>query len=122
MAEQIVFEIPGPDAPGFLRRQRRYSELQRLIARGKNLEEGGDPEEVASVALDVIDHMVDFMLDYVVTPERDVARDLLLDMSEKEFYAAFEAFGKNAIRRTSQNSDRSGDTTKTPSGTGRRGR
>lgn len=108
---KLVFNIPDRDAPGFLRRQRRYAELQRLMARGKNLEGSeASEEEIAQTTVDVIDQMLDFMLDFVSEPGPDEATEILLDMSEDEFTSTFESFGKNAIRRTAQNKKPSGAT------------
>lgn len=65
----LEFEAPGPDAPGYLRRERTILEfLEREVSVG------------------VYDEMVDFLLDYVKVPkDREKAKEALWEMSKTEF-------------------------------------
>lgn len=73
----LKFDPPGPDAPGFLRRQKKVLEFQRSI-------EHLEPE--------TIDSLVAFLVDFVTEPEdRDEAREALWDASQNQFMAMLEA-------------------------------
>ena len=74
----LVFTPPGPDQPGFLRRQRTALEFSEGL------------KEEPTVAL--FDKMIDFLLDYVTEPaDRKEAQDLLLDASENDFTTMLKA-------------------------------
>lgn len=77
-SSELVFDIPEPGAPGFLRRQRealRYREA--LQAR-------------PSVA--TMDEMIGFLLQFVAQPvDRDAARELLLDISRDDYQRILQA-------------------------------
>jgi hypothetical protein len=65
----VKFEVPGRDAPGYLRRMRKFSEFMEM-------EDGAARW----------DAMTEYLLDYVVEPkDRDKAREALWDMSEAEY-------------------------------------
>ena len=69
---QIVFEAPGKEEPGFLRRAKRALGFQQRF------KEDASPE--------LIDDLVAFLADYVTEPkDNDEAKDALLDASENQF-------------------------------------
>jgi hypothetical protein len=89
-ARRIILQRPGPEAPGFLRRQRAIMRFQhglREIKRNdKNTDYCPDPH--------LIDDLVDFLLPSVVEPaDRTVARELLLDLSQVEYEDVLAAYG-----------------------------
>lgn len=70
---KIVISVPGPDAPGYLRRMRRLAAFAKAAQ-----DEAMSPE--------MVDNLVEFLLDFVTEPEdRDEAREALYDLSQKEF-------------------------------------
>lgn len=74
----LKFAIPGPDEPGFIRRQRA---AQQHITELKS-----NPGVAA------MDAMIDFLLDFVSVPEdRDAACELLLDISKNEYQKLLRA-------------------------------
>ena len=73
---ELVFEVPGPDAAGYLRRQRRVLEFRRA--------EKDAPES--------IDALVEFLADYVSVPEdREEAKEALMEASENQIDELLEA-------------------------------
>lgn len=79
--QQIVFEPPDEDAPGFLRRMKQALRFQQLMRDG-----GYTPDDV--------DQIVDFLLDYVTQPtDRKEARALVWDASQKQFFDMLAAMG-----------------------------
>lgn len=76
-APTLRFEIPGPDEPGFIRRQREATQhVQALKAGG----------------LASMDAMIAFLLRFVAEPvDRHQARELLLDLSRTEYNALLQA-------------------------------
>jgi len=78
---QLVFEPPGKDAPGYLKRQKKAIEFM-----GKLQALSANPVP------DVIDDMVEFLLPWITVPkDRDKARDMLWDASERDFWNLFNA-------------------------------
>ena len=70
---QIEFTLPGPDAPGFLRRQRKALEFAEEFSRG-------------TVSPGTVDALVEFLVEYVTAPvSRDDAIEALWDASEEQF-------------------------------------
>lgn len=71
--KKINIEIPGPDAPGYLRRvmlANKYATMQK---------EG-------NLTPDAYEALVEFLLDFIVSPkDRVEARDALLDASSNQF-------------------------------------
>ena len=66
----IEFELPGKDAPGYLKRQRKLAEFMDM--------EGNSAGRW--------DAMIEYLLDYVTKPkDRDKAREALWDMTEAEY-------------------------------------
>ena len=79
MAKTIVFEPPGVDAPGYLRRAKKSLEFRQ-----KAFAKDSGPE--------VIDELVEFLLPYVKEPaDRSEARETLLDASEAQFMQLIDA-------------------------------
>ena len=76
--------LPGPDAPGYLLRLRRTTELQRKLG------EGATPE--------LFDEMVRFLVDFVEEPaDRAEAEAALWQLSQSEYEAVMNALqGGNA--------------------------
>ena len=74
---QLIFEPPGKDTPGYLKRQRKAIEF---MAKLQTL--ATDP------APDVVDDMVEFLLPWITVPkDRDEARDMLWDaILMKDFF------------------------------------
>ena len=65
---ELVFEVPGPDAPGYLRRQRKALEFRQA----SNTPEG-------------LDSLVNFLVEYVKVPkDRKEAKKALWDASEEQ--------------------------------------
>lgn len=62
----FVIDPPKRSDPGYMRRQRRmvmFAEMQRT----------------GQMSVEAFDEMVEFLLDFVASPDRDTARDLILD-------------------------------------------
>lgn len=77
----LRFEIPGPDAPGFIRRQREAQRYREALK--------------ADFSLANMDAMIGFLLTFVVEPEdREQARELLLDLSRNEYNDLLEAVNR----------------------------
>jgi len=86
--ETIVFEPPGADAPGYLRRTRKALEFRQKAA--------NDPTP------ETIDEMVDFLLPYIKEPaDRNEARETLLDASEAQFHQLIDAVSGDSADPTS---------------------
>ncbi len=84
--QTLEITIPGPDAPGFLRRQRTCKELVDMV-RGRDAQ--GKP--VSSTAADM-DRLIDFLLQFVSVPaDRQGARELLLDMPRQQYFDVLSA-------------------------------
>jgi len=76
---KLEFEIPGPDAPGFLRRQRKALEFAEAFSGG-------------SVKPATVDALVEFLVDFVTVPQdKDEAKEALWDATEKQFTGLLEA-------------------------------
>ena len=70
---ELEFSIPGPDAPGFLRRQRKALEFAEEFAQG-------------TVTPGTVDALVEFLVEYVTKPaNKDEAKEALWDASEDQF-------------------------------------
>jgi len=68
---KVVLERPGPEAPGYLRRSRRLLEIQERLSK--------------EASLAALDELIGFLLDFVTEPvERGQAREMLLDLSQRE--------------------------------------
>jgi hypothetical protein len=77
-ASQLVFDIPEPSAPGFLRRQRDAVRYREALRTTPNVQTMND--------------MIDFLLTFVAEPaDRNVARELLLDISRDEYNRVLQA-------------------------------
>lgn len=84
MSDKITlrFEVPGKDAPGFLKRQRQALEFRQKLQ--------GD------VKPESLDEMVEYLAQYVTEPEDAQAkRDVLWMASEAEFMALLNAVTGN---------------------------
>jgi hypothetical protein len=69
---KIVFELPGTETPGYLRR------LRSAIEYSKALQSDPTPE--------TLDKLIEFLLPFVTSPEdRMQAREALWDASEAQF-------------------------------------
>lgn len=88
---EIVFALPGPDTPGFLRRQRKALSFQQRM-------KATDDQGNVVIDLTVFDEMVEFFLDYVTLPrDRTAAREALLDASKAQYDGLLNAIqGGNA--------------------------
>lgn len=85
----IVFEPPGADAPGYLRRAKKALEFRNAV----NAKDAG-PE--------TIDALVEFLLPYVKEPaDRSEAREALLDASEAQFMELINAVSGESANPTS---------------------
>lgn len=81
---EIVFRPPNRDDPGYLRRQRDALRLGELLRNGE-------------LSPRVIDQLIEFLLPYVREPEdRELAREALLDASERQFMEMLRAVQGNA--------------------------
>jgi len=75
MPMDIVFTVPGRDAKGWLRRQKKSIAMMRRLTDNEL-----DPAKV--------DELVEFLLPFIEVPvDRDEARDMLLDVSRDQFDA-----------------------------------
>lgn len=88
---RLEIQPPSRNSKGFLRRQRRAMEMQRLQAGFKQQyaryqQAGQDvPPEVIEQLGSALQSITEFILDYVVVPEdRDLAREAIEDLSEIE--------------------------------------
>lgn len=61
----FVVKLPGKDAPGYLGRMRRLVQFMELQKRGE-------------LDLETYDALIEFILDFIASPPRDEARELLL--------------------------------------------
>lgn len=76
----IKFNAPGPDTPGFLKRQRQALEFKRQMQ--------GD------IGPEMVDTMVAYLLPYVSEPvDRDQAREALMDATQTQFMEMLGAIG-----------------------------
>jgi len=67
---KLVFEVPGPEAPGYLKRQRKAAEFFS--------EDSLTPER--------FDVLIEFLLPFVKEPkDRKQAREALWDMSQNDY-------------------------------------
>jgi len=86
---QIVFEPPGADSPGYLRRSKRALEFRQR-------------SQKKDIGPEIIDEMVEFLLPYVKEPaERDEAREALFDASEAQFMQLIDAVSGEGENPTS---------------------
>jgi hypothetical protein len=77
---RLVVKPPNKDDKGFLRRSRQ------AIGFSQKLKD--------NPAIETIDEMVEFILQYVTTPkDRDKAKEGLLDASENEFLEILKSIG-----------------------------
>ena len=75
---QLIFNPPGKDTPGYLRRAREALTFQAMMQEKPTVE--------------ALDAMINFLLGYVSEPEdRDEARELMLDASEEQFLGMLNA-------------------------------
>lgn len=90
---RLVFNKPTKSDPGFLRRALHAGRVRQLF-------NDGNPEP-----------LLDFFLDYVTSHPRDVAKDMLLDLSEDDFNTTIQelmdAFEGKANSPAAQSSGRS---------------
>ena len=71
----LKWKIPGPDAKGYLKRQRKAYEFF----------------ETGEMGAQWFDNLIEFLLPFVDTPrDRSKAREALWDMSEKEYKEALD--------------------------------
>ena len=81
---QIKFNPPGPDTPGFLKRQREALEFRRQF-------------QQADIGPEMVDATIDYLLPYVEEPvDRDQARDALMEATQKQILGLLNAVGGNA--------------------------
>jgi hypothetical protein len=97
---RIVLRIPGPEEPGFMRRQKQinrfYFDLFEIKRRAKEPDYCPPPR--------MYEDLGNFLLDHVAEPvDRDEARALLDDLSQDEFW---EVFGAVAGAGDSKNSSK----------------
>lgn len=86
---QIVFEAPGVDAPGYLRRQRD------VLAWQARWNGQGTPSP------GLIDDMLTILLPYVVEPvDREEAGEALLDATEQQINDLMDIVGGRTTRPT----------------------
>ena len=78
---KLVFELPTPQTPGYLKRMRSAIEYNKKIKSRDALDPG------------VVDDMVDFLLPYIKEPEdREEARKLMFDdLTEEQFSEMLDA-------------------------------
>jgi len=66
----VKFEVPGKDAPGYLKRQRKLAEFMEMDGN-------------SAIRWDA---MIEYLLDFVTEPkDRAEAREALWDMTEAEY-------------------------------------
>lgn len=91
----MEFSIPGPDAPGFLRRQRKALEFTIDFATGK-----ASPE--------TLDKLVQFLSQFVTEPKgREKAKKALWEASETEFMELLSAITGTQDQVPKNNSENS---------------
>ena len=73
MTTEIVFEVPGPEAPGYLRRLMAANKFTTMRNEG-------------NITPEYYQNLITFLLAYIKKPaDRDEAREALLDASELEY-------------------------------------
>ena len=76
---ELEIKAPSPDSPGFLYRTKRALLLQRALA---------DKD----INAEAIDQLVEYLLPYVVKPEKDGdKREALMQASQNQFMEMFNA-------------------------------
>ena len=76
---ELEIKPPTPDSPGFLYRTKRALLLQRALA---------EP----TLSADAIDQIVEFLVPYVVKPEKEGdKREALMQASQSQFMSLFNA-------------------------------
>ena len=71
----LKWKIPGPEAPGYLKRQRKAYEFF----------------ETGDMGSQWFDNLIEFLLPFVDAPkDREKAREALWDMSENEYKQALD--------------------------------
>ena len=79
---EVVITLPGPDAPGFMRRQRRCQELRAALRTAT--------APAAGVA--AMEAMVAWLTQFVTTPaDPQDAREALLDLSKQDYDALLQS-------------------------------
>ena len=75
---ELEFIVPGPDAPGYLRRQRKALEFSNRLT--------GDASP------ELLDELVGFLVGYITQPtDPEAAKEALWDASEDQFNALLDA-------------------------------
>jgi len=81
---KIEFELPGPDAPGYLKRMRKLSAFMEM--------EGNTPERW--------DLMIEYLLDFVTKPaDKDKAREALWEMNQAEYEKMLESLSQGEVSK-----------------------
>lgn len=97
---KLIFEPPGRDAPGFLRRSKRALELALELREFQNL----NMQTLTQEKLVIFDKMVNFLAPFVKYPEGlDEAKEALWDASEEQFDEMLAAVQGSAGGDDSQN-------------------
>lgn len=122
---RLVIEVPNAKSRGFLKRQRRAMQIQRLQAtfqsQMKRITEAG--KQVPVELVDQLDAawtaIADFILDYVTEPsDRVQAMDAILELSQDDLTALMQRIQEGGTATTDALPLSSAEPTSVPSGTG----
>ena len=99
---KLVFELPTPQTPGFLRRAKKGMEYKEKLQSGNTV--------------DVIDEMVEFLVDYVTEPkDREEAKEALMDATEEQFNELINAMTGSEDKEENPTADGKPSTKSEPS-------
>lgn len=122
---KLVVQVPGPDAPGFLKRQRKALLIQRLQMsfKAQAARFRGNGEEVPADVVEQMDaalsQLASFILDYVVEPaDRTAAAEAIDELSETKLHAIMESITKGGTPAPAALPKDSGSPTSAPSAPG----
>ena len=94
--KNLEFDVPGPDAPGFLRRQNTLIQFMHQFE---------EAERTTKFPPDLIKDMVAFLLTFVSVPkDRKEAEEILWDLSQNQYMYVMQAIqrGGDLVPRTSE--------------------
>ena len=89
MTTEIVFEVPGPEAPGYLRRLMAANKFTTMRNEG-------------NITPEYYQNLITFLLAYIKKPaDRDEAREALLDATQEQYMELLNAVNGKAENPTS---------------------
>lgn len=90
----VNLRLPTPDTPGFLRRRIRFSRMQLDLKEFQDKAKAApDDIAVARQAIDLMEAMARAAAEFVEAPPGVDPAEAVLELSENDFKAVFEALG-----------------------------